>query len=140
MTLLLDHGADIEQTCPGHLTSLMAACIYGFFEIVRTLIERGADIGARTPDGLTSLLLAARNRHSSVVAYLLCQDSCTVTDTASNGYCVLHYVALMNHTAVLRRLLSKGVDINARTEVRKRKKVVLEARFLGWKNGSLSCD
>lgn len=118
MNLLLDHGADIEQTCPGHLTALLAACLYGFLESVRTLIERGADIGARTPDGLTGLLLAARNRHSAVVSYFLCQDFCGVTDTAANGYCVLHYVALMNDALVLQRLLSKGADINAQTQVR----------------------
>lgn len=117
MTLLLDHGADIEQTCKSTLTALLAACIDGFLESVRALIERGADIAAQTPDGLTGLLLAAKNRHSTVVSYLLCQDSCAVTDIAANGYCVLHYIVLMNDSLVLQRLLSKGADINAQTQV-----------------------
>lgn len=116
----------MEQTCIGHKTALMTACSYGFLETVKILKNRGADTGARTPDGFTCLLLAAKNGHSSVVSYLLDQESCTATDTAACGHNALHYVALMNEAWALERLISKGADIDAQTQVRDRRRVVLK--------------
>lgn len=117
INLLLDNGANIEQVCAGHLTPLMTACSHGSLESVKILVERGANLSACTPDGFTSLLLAARNRHSAVVSYLLCQDACIVTDIAANGYSALHYASLLNDSRITQMVINKGADINAQNHV-----------------------
>jgi beta-lactamase regulating signal transducer with metallopeptidase domain len=78
--LLLDHGADVNKAVPGDENPLMCASEGGHLALVRLLVERGADVNERIwNDGgdtrpgewRTALSQARKNRHSSVVTYLL---------------------------------------------------------------------
>ena len=59
VALLLEYGADIEDTRSGGQTPLMDAASAGNVEVVRALCEHRADVHARdAPDGLTALRYA----------------------------------------------------------------------------------
>eukprot|EP00210_Caulerpa_lentillifera_P006930 g6626.t1 len=113
MTLLLDQGADTEQICDFQWTPLLKACVSGYLEGVKLLVERGADITVQTSDKLTCLIVALKNRHHSVVSYLLEQENCPINATEANGLSALHYVVPLNDPNTTNVLISKGADIDA---------------------------
>lgn len=55
VTLLLDHGADIDARQEGGFTPLMAAAANGRVEIVQVLLDHGADTSMQSDDGHTAL-------------------------------------------------------------------------------------
>lgn len=114
---MLDRGADTEQKSSAQWTPLLRACYHGNMDVVSLLIEHGADITAKTSDGITCLSMAVRNRHLSVVSYLLEQESCPIHEIEANGYTPLHHVVLLNDPDITSKLVSKGAEINAQTQV-----------------------
>jgi len=107
---------------------------------VKILIERGADISAHSQDGFTSLLLAAEMGRASIVSYMLDKDSIAVTDAARNGYSALHYTTMCGDSRNVHRLLDRGADINAQTQVRSRLKHDSEICLQGWRNTRVYCN
>ncbi len=71
VSLLLDAGADIEQTDNTGKTALMVASEGGHLEIVRQLLGARAKVDAQTQAGATALMLASRAGHVNVVETLL---------------------------------------------------------------------
>jgi ankyrin repeat protein len=61
-SVLLDHGANIEQACGEHDdTPLLLACWYGRADLVSLLLQRGANVKAVTSQGLSVLHCACQN-------------------------------------------------------------------------------
>lgn len=116
--LLLTIGADTEQKLSDGWTPLLRVCSTGCLEAVKSLVESGADIQARTPSGLSCLSVAAENKHRSVVSYLLKQKFCSVDDVDVAGYTLLHHVVMFNDPVATSTLISKGLDIDAKTQVK----------------------
>jgi ankyrin repeat protein len=81
VTLLLEHGADIDLVIDGDENALIQAAGSGHLEVVKLLVARGANVNAsvrvesmfdgkpRTEDR-TPLGMAKRGRHAAVVAFL----------------------------------------------------------------------
>lgn len=118
LKLLLDCGANIEQSCKQGSTPLLAACSAGFRVGVQLLVERGANLKARSEDGRTCLLIAQKRRHQSLVDYLLNQDACNVDEFGRDGFNALHNAAFSNNVDMTRKLLQKQADINIQSHVR----------------------
>lgn len=76
--LLLDSGADIEQSIDGGSTPLMCTCAMGYLDGVQLLVKRGANLQASSADGETCLLAALDYENHSIIDYLLDQDACEV--------------------------------------------------------------
>lgn len=115
--VLLDEGAAAERSSDAQDTPLLNASSLGLLDAVKSLVEHGADITSRTSDGFTCLYLAAKNRHLSVVSYLLGQESCPVDGTDEDGFTVLHHVVILNDPDLTSILINKGSDISAQTQV-----------------------
>jgi ankyrin repeat protein len=70
VTLLLDHGADVNETTTAGSTPLHKAAVVGNVALVRLLLARGANVNARNSGGQTPLTHALFKRHDEVVALL----------------------------------------------------------------------
>ena len=70
VTLLLEHGAGINETTTAGSTPLHKAAVIGNAALVRLLLARGANVNARNSGGQTPLTHALFNRHDAVVALL----------------------------------------------------------------------
>src|SRR5579863_3640360 len=68
--LLLDHGADINETTTAGSTPLHKAALVGNAALVQLLLARGAKVNARNSGGQTPLTHALFKRHDEVVALL----------------------------------------------------------------------
>ncbi|HKA22456.1 MAG TPA: ankyrin repeat domain-containing protein [Blastocatellia bacterium] len=69
--LLLDAGAEINQTSASGWTALMAVIWRGTARTTNLLLQRGADINMRSQDGRTALILAVSRGNTSAVKRLL---------------------------------------------------------------------
>jgi ankyrin len=98
--VLLDGGAPINQKAGDGTTALIVALQNGDAAIAKRLIERGADVNSANGKGWTPLFLAVKNRSRE-------------TGTVPNP--VIDPAALME---VVKLLVEKGADVNARTKVR----------------------
>jgi ankyrin repeat protein len=110
MTVLLDHGADVNASNVTGATSLMWAATE--IEKVRLLLARQADVKAVSQRGRTALQNAARSDSSAAIARLLIDAG---SDTkAVDGFkaSVLHAAALGNDTATIRMIVDAGADVN----------------------------
>lgn len=71
VTILLDHGAEIEARDAQGRTPLFVAASSGSAQIVRALVLAGADVNARSNSGATPLMLAASSGSLEAVTFLL---------------------------------------------------------------------
>ncbi len=106
VTLLLDHGADVNMGRGEAMTALQAACSNP--ETVALLLKRGADVNARAYGGTTALHTAAIGCADCV--RLLLAASASVKTADDQGKTPLHYAG-RGDTAML--LLDAGADPNA---------------------------
>jgi ankyrin repeat protein len=79
VTLLLDHGADMEKKFEAGGTTLYWAASCGQEAVVRLLVERGADPGAVDEDGFTAAYWATHHGHNQVSALLDRSEKTTLT-------------------------------------------------------------
>lgn len=70
VTLLIEHGADINETTTAGSTPLHKAAMAGNAALVRLLLAGGAQVNARNSGGQTPLAHALFNRHDEVVVLL----------------------------------------------------------------------
>jgi len=71
VTLLLDHGANIEVQSEDGWTPLHYACFNGHEGCVTLLLDHGANVEVQSDDGWTPLLLACQYGHEGCVTLLL---------------------------------------------------------------------
>lgn len=70
VTLLLDHGADVNATTTAGSTPLHKAAVLGNADLVRLLLAHGANVNATNSGGQTPLTHARFKRHEEVIALL----------------------------------------------------------------------
>lgn len=82
--LLLDWGADIDQSGPDGETPLFAACAGGNDKIIEMLIRRDANIHARNSYGETPILCSCRAAQSNTLRPLI-EHGASVLDVDQDG-------------------------------------------------------
>ena len=127
--LLIGAGADVNASSSGKFTPLMFAARTGDLKSAELLLDAGAEVNVATEDGLSPLLIASasidaitgsdyrlvveESQHESLGAMLLDRGA-DVTQSDQYGMTALHYAVEMNKPSLLRALLKRDADPNAR--------------------------
>jgi ankyrin repeat protein len=112
--VLATHGADVNAASKGNFTPIMFASEKGDADTVKALAAAGADVNKALPDGNTPILIASNLKHPLAVAALLDVGAkATIADKAGNT--PLHSAAQVGDVDLVKELLAKGADPNAKT-------------------------
>lgn len=129
--LLVARGADVkERSMSGSFTPFLFAVRGGHVDAARALLDAGASVNESLPDGTSALVLAVINAHYELASVLL--DRGANPNADGQGWTALHQIAWSRrHNAgfnlpgpvatggvdsldLVRRLVAKGADVNAR--------------------------
>ncbi|KAK2766263.1 hypothetical protein FQN54_007780 [Arachnomyces sp. PD_36] len=118
---LVDYGADILWKDSHGLNLLHYALKRSFGEayiMTPSLLKHGVDVNAKDISGNTPLFLAVYHRRSDIACTLL-ENGALANVSNCRGYTPLHYVVrdyTGPTTQIIKALVAKGADVNARTE------------------------
>lgn len=110
--LLLQHGANVEQTDLEGAAPLFIAAQHGQRDIVDVLLDAGADSSATAPHGATPLIVAAQFGHGEVIRKLLKSDGTPIDARGRDGATALMVAAQEGHSEIVGQLLDSGADPN----------------------------
>jgi len=94
-------------------TPLISAISTGDDELVRLMLQRSADVEARCADQMTPLMHAVIHESHSIVELLL--EKGAQIDATTAGWTVLHRAAAMMDIPLVKSLIIRGADIEARS-------------------------
>ena len=115
MKLLIANGADAKAVSDAGVTALHLAA--GDARKVRLLLENGADANKPSLLGRTPLLVAAGTYGSIETVRLLLEREATVDAADTTGLTPVIAAAGVNDVAVVKLLVEKGANINARATI-----------------------
>jgi ankyrin repeat protein/mono/diheme cytochrome c family protein len=122
----------VERSRSGSFTPLLFAVRGGHAAAVTALLEAGANVNDAMPDGTSALVVAVINAHYELAALLLDKGADPSAD--AQGWSALHQVAWsrrhnigfnlpgpvptgsLDSLELVRRLVQKGADVNARVK------------------------
>jgi ankyrin repeat protein len=131
---LLQEGADINHTESRRGTAIQAASRRGHVETVKLLLDKGANTTIYSTAqlrrrffhrrGQRVLIEAARCGHKDLVSFLLeCDPNSSVNlrspseiEEATGDWTPLHFAAERGHGGVMRTLLTRGADPDAKSK------------------------
>ena len=124
LKILIAHGAKVDTKCTGGETALMSGAITGRTEAVKLLLEAGANINAKNDNGQTALHLPLDIRNSDYKKYKLSKDTlelllakgADVNLKDKDGRTPLHLAAESADGDIVKLLLDKGVEVNAKDD------------------------
>jgi ankyrin repeat protein len=96
----------------GGATPLLFAARVGDVECARLLLTAGADANDSQPDGVSALVLAAHSGNGPVAALLLAHGA--DPNGEGSGYTALHAAILRSDLNLVKALLARGANPNAR--------------------------
>lgn len=94
-------------------TPLISAITTGDDELVQLMLQRGASVEARCADQITPLTHAVNRGYTSILELLLSREA--QIDSTTAGWTALHKAADMVNISMVKLLLEKGADIEARS-------------------------
>jgi ankyrin repeat protein len=115
LSLLIEHGADVNDRSMNGNTPLCRASWKGKLEAGQLLLNRGADIDARDVSNITALMGAIYNGHVEFARMLL-EHGALVDARDYAGRTALHYAVTNYQPEGARLLLEHGADVNVRDE------------------------
>eukprot|EP00698_Gefionella_okellyi_P015711 TRINITY_DN444_c0_g4_i1.p1 TRINITY_DN444_c0_g4~~TRINITY_DN444_c0_g4_i1.p1 ORF type:complete len:746 (-),score=199.63 TRINITY_DN444_c0_g4_i1:74-2311(-) len=115
LTLNDKSAISVKDAVEGN-TPLLIASWSGHADVVKLLLQRGSGADEQDPAGLHALHKAALKDHVDVAAVLLKHSQVMAFQRTLNGHQPLSTAATANSCNVLKFLLEKGVDVNARDQ------------------------
>ena len=116
LSLLLQHGGDVNFKNPCRFSLLHKASYAGKLEAGQFLLDCGLDINAQPDDGWTALFYAVSGRHIEFARMLLKRGARTDISLESSGETALHFAVEGGNIQAVRLLLEHGADVNARNK------------------------
>uniref|UniRef100_H2Y4Z8 Uncharacterized protein n=1 Tax=Ciona savignyi TaxID=51511 RepID=H2Y4Z8_CIOSA len=108
--LLVEHGANVNETTTTNSTPLRAACFLGNTPIVDYLIKNGADAGLANHYNNTCLMVAAFRGNLEVVELLL-SHGVDMNTQANCGGTALHFACDSGKLNIVEALVKAGCDL-----------------------------
>jgi ankyrin len=102
----------VTETDLGGFTPILFAARAGNVESTSSLLAAGANVNDTAPSGASALVIAAHSGNGAVAAYLA--EHGANVNAAEAGYTALHAAILLGELPVVRALLAKGADPNAK--------------------------
>ena len=112
ISLILDHGADVNCSTVRGLTPLHIAGAHGKDILVKIMLERGADVNKSNTIGWSTLHSAAEHGYEQVVRLLL-EYNAVLDPRTEEGYTPLMCAASLGHSSIVELLLDRGADTDA---------------------------
>ena len=112
-------AAGFDFTAPIHhyseINCLRDECLSEGVGVMKKLMELGVDmekavIGGKTPDNIVASMDGGEDAFFAEAAELFTKESMEQTD--NGGKAAIHYAAGKGHTAMLKVMIEKGVDVN----------------------------
>jgi uncharacterized protein len=113
--LLIQKGANVNAATQRGFTALAFATTKNDSASVRLLIKAGADPNYALPEGKTKMLLLAADYDSTQAAMALLDGGANPNVADRRGRTPLHIAAQGGSLEMVRKLIYKGADLNART-------------------------
>lgn len=127
VNILLEHGADINITKPDPL--LQVAVLERHPDIVETLLRRGAR-PVKDEDGRTPLEIAISTGQLHIVQILFQFDTdIDINAPGLNRYSFLHMAAMFGNLEIVKYLVKRGANIDAKIPHGSKKPIHLAARY-----------
>jgi len=111
MKLLLDAGADINQTNKWGHSPIYLAAYNNKVDNATVLLKNGAK------DIDSALQVSAKRGHIDIVKILL-NAGANINQSDTDGFSPLHHASNNNHFAIIKELVERGVDIHNTTVAR----------------------
>ena len=133
--LLIRAGADVTKPNRYGVTPLYLAASQGNAAMIRLLLEAGADPNSADPTGETTLMTAAQTGSVDAVKALLDQGARIDARDQAFQQTALMFGVRGNHPDVVRLLVERGADVNAKTRVGDTPRWVLPNSVPGFGHG-----
>ena len=111
---LLDAGADPDRANDYGATPMSVAALEGDDEIIAALLAAGADVESANTEGQTALMAVARTGRVATAELLLDAGADVNATELWGGQSALMWAAAQQHPDMVRLLISRGADIDAR--------------------------
>jgi ankyrin repeat protein len=126
---LIAAGADVNARNEFGTSALAEAAIAGYTKVIEALVEGGADVDQANPEGETPLMAVARTGNVAAATLLLDAGADVNAIELWGQQSALMWAAAQKHPAMIKLLLSRGADVDARGAVRNwERKVIREPR------------
>src|SRR5689334_21882488 len=136
---LLRAGADVSIANNYGATPMGLAAEVGNADMLAVLLEAGANVESPNADGQTALMLVARTGNLKAAELLLNAGAKVDAREAFGGQTPLMWASARRHPDMMRLLIAKGADVNARSAVRDyQRHVTAEGRPKSLDSGGLT--
>ncbi len=136
---LLKAGADVEARNRYGASALSEAATIGSAQIIEALLQVGAAADTPNPEGETPLMVVARTGNVEAAGLLLNAGANVNAKEAWAAQTALIWAAAQSQPQMVRLLVSKGADVDARSVVRNwERKVIKEPRPKDMNRGGLT--
>ena len=133
--LLIRSGADATRANRYGVTPIFLACANGNVGMMRLLLDAGADANTPDPAGETPLMSAARVGNADAVSLLLERGAVLDATDPEFQQTALMVAVRENHPAVVKLLIDRKADVNARTRTGRTPAWVLPNSVPGFGHG-----
>lgn len=116
VTLLIQHGAEINRPDRWSITSLMAATWFNNSNCVAVMLEAGADVNYCNEYSETALFFSAQSGHTLCAELLLRAGANANVLVPYQLGSLLHTVAYYGHAEMVDLLINYGADVEARND------------------------
>ena len=106
VSLLLDAGAEINQSSYSGATPLFAASQENHLHVVKELVSRGADMNKAKHSGTSPAYIAAQKGNIDILNFLI-TNGVDVGQKNYQKFTILHVAATYNHHSIVELLLNE---------------------------------